>query len=279
MPPWQRRSRAICARATESSRSPRKLPRTHTVAFENWSQSNIDVLRLKRLLMGGGIGAAALAGGMIYLVVTSEAAAEEPEEEDKVVEVQLAKEPEPEPEPPPPPPPELKPHKPNPGPRLQKLEVPSTISDEKLQEKEAKPSNGGGDPYEKDGGDGTPGPEKAVVEAPAPPPPPPPPPPIVKDKPRPVSETDTPPELIGEAIIPEMPAEAKAAGIEGTVIVRWVVTETGAVSDVRVLKGPPELHGVCLAAVKAMRFKPGRDADGVARAFTRIKKFKFKLRT
>jgi protein TonB len=85
--------------------------------------------------------------------------------------------------------------------------------------------------------------------------------------------------LIGEAIIPEMPAEAKAAGVEGTVIVRWVVTETGAVTDVRVLKGPPELHGVCLAAVRAMRFKPGRDADGVPRAFTRIKKFKFKLRT
>lgn len=249
------------------------------MAFENWSQRNIDVLRLKRLLMGGGIGAAALVGGMAYLVLTSKAAAEEPEQDDKVVEVQLAKEPEPEPEPPPPPPPELKPHKPNPGPRLQKLEVPTTISDEKLQEKEAKPANGGGDPYEKGGGDGTGGPEKAVVDAPAPPPPPPPPPQIVKDKPRPVSETDTPPELLGEAIIPEMPAEAKAAGIEGTVIVRWVVTETGAVSDVRVLKGPPELHAVCLAAVKAMRFRPGRDADGMPRAFTRIKKFKFKLRT
>lgn len=245
------------------------------MAFENWSQKNTDVLRLKRLLMGGGISAAALAGTMLYLVLTSaDAAADVVEEEAKVVEVQLAKKPEPEPEPPPPPPPH-EPRKPNPGPRLQKIEVPTTISDEKLQEKAAKPTSGGGDPYEKGGGDGTVGPDKAVVEAPVAPPPP----QIVKDKPRPVSETDTPPELIGDAIIPEMPAEAKAAGIEGTVIVRWVVTETGAVTDVRVLKGPPELHGVCLAAVKAMRFKPGRDADGVPRAFTRIKKFKFKLRT
>ena len=40
------------------------------MAFENWSQKNTDVLRLKRLLMGGGISAAALAGTMVYLVVT-----------------------------------------------------------------------------------------------------------------------------------------------------------------------------------------------------------------
>ena len=102
---------------------------------------------------------------------------------------------------------------------------------------------------------------------------------IQKDKPRPVSETDTPPQLIGDPIIPQMPAEAKAAGIEGVVVVRWVVTETGAVTDVRVLKGPPELHAVCVAAIKAQRWTPGRDADGVPRAFTKIKKFKFKLST
>lgn len=249
------------------------------MAFETWSQKTTDALRMKRLLVGAGVGTAIVLGGIAAGVLYSgNAAAEVEEEEAKVVEVQLAKEPEPEPEPPPPPPPELKPRHSNPGPRLQKLEVPTTITDDKLQEKDVKPSTGGGDPYEKGGGDGTTGAEKAVVE-PATPPPPPPPPQIVKDKPRPVSETDTPPEQIGEAVNPEMPADAKAAGIEGTVVVRWVVTETGAVTDVRVLKGPPELHAVCIAAVKSMRFKPGRDADGVARSFTRIKKFRFKLRT
>lgn len=264
-----------------SSRNPRKLPRTHTVAFETWTQKTTDVLRLKRLLLGAGVGLGLVLGGVAFVVVTSSrAAAEIEEEEAKVIEVQLAKEPEPEPEPPPPPPPpELKPLHSNPGPKLQKIETPVTISTEKVQEKEVKPSSGGGeDPYQKGSGDGTTG-EKAVVEAPVTPPPPPPPPVIRKDAPRPVSETDTPPELLNEAIVPQMPAEAVAAGIEGTVIVKWVVTETGAVSDVRVLKGPPELHAVCIAAVKAMRFKPGRDADGVARAFTKIKKFKFKLRT
>jgi protein TonB len=249
------------------------------VAFETWSQKTTDALRMKRLLVGAGIGTAIIAGGITAGVLYSgEAAAEVEEEEAKVVEVQLAKEPEPEPEPPPPPPPELKPHKPNPGPRLQKLETPTTIEDTKLQEKDVKPTTGGGDPYEKGGGDGTTG-EKAVVEPATPAPPPPPPPKIEKDKPRPVSETDTPPEQTCEAPNPEMPADAKAAGVEGTVVVRWVVTETGKVTDVRVLKGPPELHAVCVAAVKAMCFKPGRDADGVARSFTRIKKFRFKLRT
>jgi protein TonB len=248
------------------------------VAFENWSQKNRDVLRLKRLMIGSTLGAVGMAGGMTYLVLTSQAAAEEIEEEAKVVEVQLAKEPEPPPEPPPPPP-ELKPRKPNPGPRLEKLETPTTISDEKLQEKEAKPADGGGDPYEKGSGDGSNGPTTMEVAPAAPPPPPPPPPKVEKDKPRPVGENDTPPELVGEAERPEMPAEAKAAGIEGTVVVKYTVTETGAVTDVRVLKGPPELQAVCIAAVKAMRFKPGRDPDGVPRAFTKIKSFRFKLRT
>lgn len=249
------------------------------MAFENWSQKHTDLLRLRRLLLGGGIGAAAMASAMVYLVVTSEAAAELPEEEEKVVEVQLAKEPEPEPEPPPPPPPPSpKPQRPNPGPLLPKLETPTTISDEKVVEKEAAPSTDGGDPYEKGGGDGSSGPKAAVVEPEAPPPPPPPPPPVVK-KPMSVSEGMTPPEPIVKLVKPEYPAEAKAAGLEGTVVVRYVVTEQGEVTDARAMKGPPELHAVCVAAVKAMRFKPALDADGKPVAVVRYLKFPFKLRT
>ncbi len=248
------------------------------MAFENWSGNNRDVLRLKRLLVSSSIGLVALMGVFIYLLKTApKALAEEAEEDAKIVEVELAQ-PDPEPEPPPPPP-ELRPHASNPGPRLAKIEVPTTISEEKVQEKDVKPSTGtGGDPYEKGSGDGTGTAEKAVV-APAVAPPPPPPPKIVKVGPSPVGENDTPPEAIGAAPIPEMPADAKAAGIEGTVIVKFTVTETGAVTDVKVLKGPPELQAVCVAAVKAMRFKPGRHEDGTPGSFTRIKKFKFQLRT
>lgn len=250
------------------------------MAFESWSNQSRDILRLKRLMLGTGIGVGSLAAVFAYLLLASpKAMAEEAEEDAKVVEVELAKEPDPEPEPPPPPP-ELVPHKANPGPRLPKLETPTTISDDKPQEKEAKPAaSGGGDPYEKGGGDGTGGPSKAVVEAPVAPPPPPPPKVVKKEGPSPVGENDVGPELIGTAPVPEMPAEAKAAGIEGAVVVKFVVTETGAVGDVKVLKGPPELHAVCIAAVKAMRFKPGHHEDGTVASFTKIKVFRFRLRT
>jgi protein TonB len=250
------------------------------VAFESWSQKSTDLLRLKRLSLGASVGVAIVAGGIASMVLTSAQAQAEVEEEDaKVVEVQLAKEPEPEPEPPPPPPPELKPHKANPGPRLQKLETPVSISEEKVQEKEAKPSSGGGDPYEKGGGDGSSGPAKAVVEAPvAPTPPPAPVLPKVK-KPVPVSEGMTPPEPVVKLVKPEYPADAKAAGLEGTVVVRYVVDEQGNISEARAMKGPPELFAVCVAAVKAMRFKPALDADGKPVMVVRYMKFPFKLRT
>jgi protein TonB len=248
------------------------------VAFENWSGKNRDVLRFKRLLISSSIGLFSLLAVFVGLIKYSpKALAEEVEEEAKVVEVELAKEPEPEPEPPPPPP-ELRPRQSNPGPRLQKLETPTTISDDKVQEKDAKPSSGGGDPYEKGSGDGTGGAEKAVVEAPAAAPPPAPSVPQVK-KPVPVPENGTPPEAIQKLVPPEYPAEAKAAGLEGTVVVRYVVTEKGEVTDVRALKGPPELFAICVAAVKAMRFKPALDGDGKPLMVVRYMKFPFRLRT
>ena len=247
------------------------------MAFENWSGKNRDVLRFKRLLISGSIGLFSLLAVFVGLIRYSpKALAEEVEEDAKVVEVELAKEPEPEPAPPPP---ELRPHKSNTGPRLQKLETPTTISDEKVQEKEAKPSSGGGDPYKKGGGDGTGGAEKAVVEAPKAPQPPPAPVVPQAKKPVPVPENGTPPEPLVKLVKPEYPADAKAAGLEGTVVVRYVVTEQGEVTDVRALKGPPELFAVCVAAVKAMRFKPGLDGDGKPLMVVRYMKFPFRLRT
>jgi protein TonB len=224
------------------------------------------------------IGASTVASGIAFVVLTSKPV-EAQEEEEKVVEVQLATEPEPEPEPEPPPPPEAKPHAPNPGPRLPKLETPTVISNDKVEEKEAKPTSGGGDPYEKGGGDGTGGPQKAVVEAPAPPPPPPPPPKPALNKPRPVSEDDVPPELIGSPGRPEYPADAKAAGIEGVVLVRYVVSETGEVKDVKAMKGPPELFAACVAAVKSERYKPAHDAQGNPISVVRFKKFRMRIST
>jgi protein TonB len=248
------------------------------VAFESWTSNPADKVRRNRLLVGYMIGASTVGAGIAFVVLTSSANVAAQEEEDaKVVEVQLAKEPEPEPEPEPPPP-ELKPQRaPSGGPRLPKIETPTTISSDKLAEKDVKPSTAGsGDPYEKGSGDGTGGPSKAVVEpAPAPPPPPAP----KLNKPRPISEDDVPPEPIGADVRPEYPPEAKAAGIEGVVLVRYVVTETGEVKDVKAVKGPPELFAACIAAVKALRFKPAHDAQGNAISVVRYKKFRMRITT
>lgn len=249
------------------------------MAFESWTSSPADKVRRNRLLFGYVIGASTVGAGIAFVVLTSSANVAAQEEEDaKVVEVQLAKEPEPEPEPEPPPPPNAKPHVATGGPRLPKIETPTAITSERPEEKDAKPSAAGsGDPYEKGSGDGTGGPAKAVVE-PAPAAPPPPPAPKL-DKPRPISEDDAPPEMIGSDVRPDYPAEAKAAGIEGVVLVRYVVSETGEVKDVKAVKGPPELFSVCVAAVKALRFKPAHDAQGNAISVVRFKKFRMRITT
>jgi periplasmic protein TonB len=211
-------------------------------------------------------------------VLTSSQVAAQEEEDAKVVEVQLAKEPPAEPEPEPaPPPPELKHHAAsNPGPRLPKLDTPTAISNDKVEEKDAKPaSTGTDDPYQKGGGDGSGTGQKAVV---APEPPPAPSAPHV-NKPRPVSEDDTPPELIGSPAHPEYPADVKAAGIEGVVLVRYVVTETGEVRDVKAVKGPPELFAVSIAAVKALRYKPAHDAQGNAISVVKYQPFRWRIKT
>jgi TonB family protein len=52
----------------------------------------------------------------------------------------------------------------------------------------------------------------------------------------------------------EYPKEAQKAGIEGTVIVKFVINKTGQVSETKVLKGPEEL---AKAAENVVRGLPG----------------------
>ncbi|MBK7583300.1 MAG: TonB family protein [Myxococcales bacterium] len=54
-----------------------------------------------------------------------------------------------------------------------------------------------------------------------------------------VTEDVTPPRAISNTP-PSYPADAKAAGIEGTVVIKYVVTETGAVTGVTAVRGPPD---------------------------------------
>ena len=65
--------------------------------------------------------------------------------------------------------------------------------------------------------------------------------------------------LQGKAISkpqPRYPAEAKAAGVYGTVIVRFVVDECGRVSQARAVSGHPLLRAAAEQAAYASRFSP-----------------------
>ena len=62
-------------------------------------------------------------------------------------------------------------------------------------------------------------------------------------------------------IAPEYPKAARRAGIEGTVIVRALVSKKGEVEKVEVLKGPKELHDAAIKAAIATKFKPAKQND------------------
>jgi protein TonB len=239
--------------------------------FDSWNRSGVDTRRVKRLLIGYVIGAASVAAGSSFIFLTSKGASAE-QEEDPAIEAQLVSEPEPEPEPEPPPPVEQE----KPKPRPPKVVTPLEIPKEAPKEAEVKaPLPEDEDPFaEKEAP--APSAAPAVVEAPKPPPPkreqP------LKPKgPMRVTEDVTPPAPLSQTQ-PELPASAKAAGIDGVVTVKYVVSETGMVTEAKVLRGPPELHAVCLAAVKSWRFKPAL-LDGKPVAVVRMYRFRFRIKT
>ncbi len=174
---------------------------------------------------------------------------------------------------------------PAPGPLIQRVEAPKEIP-VTVPEKElpapvgpadsTPPTDGategpagGGGPI---GGTGT---GLGAPARPAPPPPkalPPRPPPVA-----PVPEEITPPKAISMKS-PAYPGAAKSAGIEGTVVIAYTVSESGSVTEARVVKGPPELAAACLDAVRAWRFSPAQ-SGGRAVAVKRSARFPFRLRT
>jgi TonB family protein len=56
--------------------------------------------------------------------------------------------------------------------------------------------------------------------------------------------------------VPDYPAEAKAAGAEGVVVVQVVIDEQGNVTDARAISGPKMLHEVSLTAARQAKFTP-----------------------
>lgn len=157
-------------------------------------------------------------------------------------------EPKPEPEPPPPPqpepvkappPPVAKPHTQAPP----REEPPSDPS----------PGNGIGP------GSGEPGLGTGAGTGPQRPAPPPaitPPPP----KPLPIGPVQLPENATAPVALskpsPVYPEAARTEGIEMTVVVKYVVTERGDVTNVRILKGHPLLDADVMRVVKSWRFSP-----------------------
>lgn len=251
--------------------------------FEAWTNPAVDRTRQKRLLVGSVFGALTILSTFAALAMSSKGAAEEiPEEE--ALDVELAKEPEPEPqaEPEPEPEPEPQPQQtaPRVGPVMPALTTPTEIPSDAPSEKAVDPNDNpyaSGDPY-MFGSGATGGTGRATVAAP------------VKveavkpvEAPRPagpqrVDADTTPPKPLGGGGAAVYPAEAKAAGIEGVVIVKFVVTEAGEVTQVKAVKGPEELRPSCEEYVKGMKFSPAI-RDGAPVAVHQVKPCRFKLGT
>lgn len=241
--------------------------------FDAWKPRAVDRLRVRRLFIGHVVGAVGVSLGLAFVFLTSKGASAV-EEEDPAIEAQLVTEPEPEPEPEPPPPePEPEEPKPPPPPRVV---APVEIPKEAPKEAEAKPASAEEeDPFEPKEAP-APSAATAVVEAPAPAPPPK---PKVLEKPKPIRVTEdvTPPEAISQTM-PEYPPAVKAQGIDGVVVVKYVVNEKGEVTELKVLKGPPELHATCLAAMRSWRFRPAI-LEGKPVAVIRTVRFPFRIKT
>jgi periplasmic protein TonB len=121
-----------------------------------------------------------------------------------------------------------------------------------------------GDPYGTTGG--VPG---GAVAPPAPAPAPPPAP-----KPRKLEPISLPEEAIAPVPdpanpIPGYPEAARAAGIEGKVILKLVISETGLVTSVQIMRGDPMLAEAAVKVVKQWRFTPAM-LDGKPIAVFRI---------
>jgi periplasmic protein TonB len=233
-----------------------------------WTTHRVDRTRLRRLFVGSIVGAIAVTALFAFVIFSSSGAAAQMEEDDGPIEVQLAKEAEPEP-PPPPPPPVDKPKVAAPKPRIAS---PLAVPEDKPEEKDPTPAQTM-EVEEEEKTEAAP----AIATTVAPPPPPPPPKPKVVAR-KPVRLTEDMPKPVQTVMkTPEYPSSAKLAGIEGVVIVKYVVGEDGSVRDAKVLKGPPELTEACLAAVRTWRFQP-MVVDGAPIAFVKIARFPFRIR-
>jgi periplasmic protein TonB len=122
------------------------------------------------------------------------------------------------------------------------------------------------------GGTGTGGPAVSPARPPAQPAAPPAAPPPMAQ----ASESIAPPRVLARAL-PRFPEEARRAGVQATVTVRYVVLEDGSVTDVVIVRGHPLLDAEVVRAVSAWRFSPAT-LDGRPVRVVRFAKLPFRPR-
>lgn len=255
------------------------------MAFESFAHDDSVALpRARRLalsttsavlLLGAIVAAAAVAGGKRATAP-----------KDDVVDVVLAKLPEPAPKPVAvSAPPALAPttvkiahHAPAPTP----VAPPTAQTREKLREADPKDDKGAagvstsGDPAGAQGGTGSTVATPATTAAP--PPSPPAPPPAPQQRTVAIDENTEPPVAISQPH-PAVPDELRKEGVDSiSVVVRFVVTETGDVSGATIVRGHPLLDAAVLAAVLRWKFRPAT-SQGRPVPFPKTVKIPFKLRT
>lgn len=59
-----------------------------------------------------------------------------------------------------------------------------------------------------------------------------------------------------EKTVPQYPAIAKAARIQGTVVLQATISQNGLIQNLRVISGPPMLQQAAIDAVRSWRYKP-----------------------
>ncbi len=252
----------------------------HAMKLDAWTTGEaVDKARRKRLTVGYTVGAVTVAVGLLFITYSAHGQAFEPDDTLDVTLTQPPMEvaPDPEPEPEPEPKPRIvKEKKRRKGAKVS-MSTPQGVPDEVPAEAEP-----GGNPYEGDmddvfgeGGGGDAAPDtKPVVKR-------------IKKKvarkkaaPAPVfvseREASTPPRAISRRR-PAYPAEARSEGVEGVVVVRFLVSRSGSVTDVRVVRGPQSLTSAVVAAVKQWRFQPGT-FEGRPTAMWQTARFPFRLR-
>jgi protein TonB len=151
------------------------------------------------------------------------------------------------------------------------LVAPSAISD---RTDEANPGAPLAEVPEESGGSAAPAPapKPAPPVRPAPPPPPPPPPLPEPDEP------ETPPVPAAGNAVPEYPAAARSKGLEGVVILKLQISETGQITKLEVLRGGEPFLAAALAAVRTWHYSPAL-RGGRPVSTTRLVKIPFRIRS